>query len=121
MATHDGEPQRLARAKQQAVSRFLPATPPTKRKLVAHRHNIVGVGVGPKIRKGLVTQARCIRFYVAKKVPLRAIPEANRVPERINGVPTDVVETGRFFAQAPIARRRLRPAKGGCSIGFEAT
>jgi hypothetical protein len=126
MARHEGDPQRLARAKQEAVARFLPAAAAPRRRFVAlaaaisRRHNIVGVGVGPKIRNGRSTPAPSIRFYVEKKVPLRAIPKADRVPERINGVATDVVETGRFFAQVPIARRRLRPAKGGCSVGFKA-
>ena len=32
-----------------------------------------------------------------------------------------MIETGRLFAQVPIAQRRLRPAKGGCSVGFQAT
>jgi hypothetical protein len=127
MPRHDRDVQRLARAKRHAVSRFLPAAAPPKPKFVglaaaiSRRHNIVGVGVGPKIRDGRSTRTPSIRFYVAKKVPLKAIRKADRVPKRINGVPTDVVETGRFFAQAPIAQGRLRPAKGGCSVGFEAT
>jgi hypothetical protein len=126
MAKLTRDPKGIARAKQRAVSRFLPAAAP-RLEFVAlaaatsHRHNIVGVGVGPKIREGRPTATTSIRFYVEKKVPLKAIPRADRLPERINGVPTDVVETGRLFAQVPIAQRRLRPAKGGCSVGFKAT
>jgi hypothetical protein len=126
MGRHSGDRKDLARAKQQAVSRFLPAAAP-RLEFVAlaaatsHGHNIVGVGVGPKIRKGKSTATASIRFYVERKLPLKAIPKGDRLPERINGVPTDVVETGRLFAQVPIAQRRLRPAKGGCSVGFKAT
>jgi hypothetical protein len=40
----------------------------------------------------------------------------------IRGVPTDVIETGRFYALAtPIAQTRMRPAPGGCSVGFQFT
>jgi len=31
-----------------------------------------------------------------------------------------VIETGRLYAQVPIAQQRLRPTKGGCSVGFQA-
>lgn len=121
-----GELETVAQAKKQAVSRFLPTAPPQPEfaalaATTSRRNNIVGVGVGPKIRKGKRTAATSIRFYVEKKVPLKAIPKADRLPEKINGVPTDVVETGRLFAQVPIAQQRLRPARGGCSVGFKAT
>jgi hypothetical protein len=61
-----------------------------------------------------------VRVYVERKVPKSALPKGDTIPRTIGGVPTDVIETGRLFAQAtPIARKRQRPAKGGCSIGFE--
>ncbi len=47
------------------------------------------------------------------------------LPEAIDGVETDVVETGRFVALRARARhieqRRLRPARPGCSAGFQFT
>jgi hypothetical protein len=126
MAKVKGDLDTIARAKKQAVSRFLSTGPPQAEfsslaAATAHRTNIVGVGVGPKIRKGKQTATTSIRFYVEKKVPLKAIPKAERLPEKVNGVPTDVVETGRLYVQVPIAQQRLRPAKGGCSVGFKAT
>jgi hypothetical protein len=83
-------------------------------------HNVVGVGVGQKVRKGKTTTRRCVRFYVERKVAADSMPKAFLLPRTIRGIPTDVVETGRFVALAtPIAQRRLRPAKGGCSAGFQ--
>ena len=122
----NGGSDKLAAAKRMAVSRFLPKAAPQAEftalaASTAHRHNIVGVGVGPKIKSGKETRRASVRFYVEKKVPLKAIPKAQRLPKKINGVPTDVVETGRLYAQAPIAQQRLRPAKGGCSVGFQAS
>ena len=126
MAKLKGGSDKMAQAKQQAVSRFLPvAAPPLEFTALAvataRRHNVVGVGVGPKIKKGRATRTASVRFYVEKKVPLKAIPKAQWLPTKINGVPTDVVETGRLYAQVPSAQQRLRPAKGGCSVGFQAS
>lgn len=85
-------------------------------------HNVVGVGLGPKVTRGEPTRRKCVRFYVERKVAPGAIPREFLLPPAIRGVPTDVVETGRFVAlDVPIAQRRLRPAKGGCSVGFQFT
>jgi hypothetical protein len=84
------------------------------------RHNVVGVGIGRKISKGKVTATPSVRIYVERKVSEKSMPSEFLIPKKIEGVPTDVVETGRFVAFAvPIAQRRLRPAKGGCSVGFQ--
>jgi hypothetical protein len=85
-------------------------------------HNVVGVGVGWKVTKGKTTSKPCVRFYVERKVAEGSMPRAFLLPKAIRGMPTDVVETGRFLALAtPIAQTRLRPAKGGCSVGFQFT
>jgi hypothetical protein len=112
-------------AKKQAVAKFLPeaAPPPEFAALAAstaRRHNIIGVGIGPKIKKGRRTARTSIRFYVEKKVPPKAVPSADMIPAKIRGIPTDVVETGRLYAQVPIAQQRVRPAMGGGSVGFKA-
>jgi hypothetical protein len=85
-------------------------------------HNVVGIGLGPKVTGGRTTSRQCVRFYVERKVARGSMPREFLLPPAIRGVPTDVVETGRFVALAPpIAQRRLRPAKGGCSVGFRFT
>jgi hypothetical protein len=87
------------------------------------RQNVVGVGIGFKMKHGKATNVAAIHFYVEKKVPKSAVPKADLLPSKIDGVATDVIETGRIFAQQapPVAQTRLRPAKGGASIGFRAS
>ena len=86
------------------------------------RHNVVGVGIGFKEKHGKVTNTQAIYVYVEKKVPKSAVPKSDLIPPTIGGVATDVIETGRIFPQQapPIAQTRLRPAKGGASVGFQA-
>jgi len=113
-------------AKKTAVAEFLSkaAPGPELTALTAstsHRDNIVGVGIGPKVTDGRLTKRLSIRFYVERKVATGAVPKKDRLPAKIEGVPTDVIETGRFYAFAtPIAQQRLRPTRGGCSCGFQA-
>jgi hypothetical protein len=127
MARHMGDPQRLARAKQRAVSRFLPAVAAPKRRFVARapatarRDNIVGVGVGPKIRNGRTNPDPLDPVLRCEEDAAEGDPRGPSGARAHRRSATDVVETGRFFAQVPIARRRLRPARGGCSVGFQAT
>ncbi|MCP4249261.1 MAG: hypothetical protein GY778_19635 [bacterium] len=66
--------------------------------LVKERHkeslralaNVVGLGIGPKVRGGRSTGEMAIRVFVSQKVPLDSLPESQRIPERIEGIPTDV-------------------------------
>jgi hypothetical protein len=118
--------EQLGSAKAAAAKLFLTADHFTGLTALAAstrpRHNVVGVGIGRKVSKGRLTATRSVRIYVEKKVSEKAIPPEFVIPKRIEGVPTDVVETGRFVALAvPVARRRRRPAKGGCSVGFQFT
>src|SRR5262249_29142907 len=100
------------------------------------QHNVVGVGLGTKITNGKPTRQPCVRFYVDRKLGQTAIPPEFVLPSAVNGVPTDVIETGRFVAlpaanplpaatplraTIPIQQKRLRPASPGCSIGFQFT
>ncbi len=78
--------------------------------------NIVGVGISEKITgQQNYTGQECVTVYVIKKVSKDQIEKASLVPEKINGVATDVVETGEFNALAFVGR--VRPALGGVSIG----
>jgi hypothetical protein len=122
-------PDNLINAKADAVKRFLgaPAPPSGAAAFAAVSTpdvNVVGVGIGRKLVGGKPTQGHCVRFYVAHKLPKNVIPPKNMLPTRIGGVATDVVESGRFKAfPASIAtlRSRQRPARPGCSIGFQYT
>lgn len=115
-------------AKREATSRFLFRAESGIASAYAvstrPQHNVVGVGVGPKITKGKATRQRCVRFYVEHKLGETAIPPEFMLPSTVNGVPTDVIETGRFRAlpaTIPIEQKRSRPASPGSSIGFQYT
>jgi len=114
-------------AKKTAVAQFLSKAAPGPEfaaltASTSRRENIVGVGIGPKVTDGRLTKRLSIRFYVERKVAKGAVPKKDMLPAKIDGVPTDVIETGRFYAFAtPIAQQRRRPTKGGCSCGFQAS
>jgi hypothetical protein len=80
------------------------------------RANVVAAGVGYKISGGQKTATLSMVCSVTKKVPASQLSQADLVPATLDGIPTDVIETGVFRAlQAPTERHR--PAPGGVSIG----
>jgi hypothetical protein len=87
------------------------------------RANVVGLGVGNKVTRGEPTDERCVVVFVERKIRAEELRIRDLVPRDLEGVPTDVVETGRFvalsMAEATEVRRtdRIRPAPGGVSIG----
>jgi hypothetical protein len=129
--SQDTIPDRLLRAKQTAVTQLLPAAIPGPAASLAPfavsvrpQDNVVGIGIGYKLTDGSPTAARAVRIYVARKVAPGAIPTEFMLPEAIEGIPTDVVEAGRFRplpAVVPVAQQHLRPARPGCSVGFQFT
>jgi hypothetical protein len=62
------------------------------------RENVVGVGVGYKESEGQATGELAVTVNVVRKVPVAQLAAAQKVPGEIDGVKTDVVETGRFWA-----------------------
>jgi hypothetical protein len=125
----------IEQAKQAAVQEFLTGGEPAMLHALAAstnpRHNVTGIGRGPKIVNGVETAHECLRFYVERKIPESAIPAGDILPSVYQGVPTDVIETGRFLAGAPAVagvaplalpgpiRGKLRPTRPGCSVGFQ--
>jgi hypothetical protein len=83
------------------------------------RPNVVATGIGLKLTAGSRSTTPCIVCSVAEKHALHPLSLRARVPARIDGVPTDVVETGRLHALA-VPTDRHRPAPGGVSIGHVA-
>lgn len=80
------------------------------------RTHVVATGVGYKVVAGKRTDIPSIICSVEKKVAASNLSSAELVPREIDGIPTDVIETGPIRAfQAPIGR--FRPAPGGISIG----
>jgi hypothetical protein len=76
----------------------------------------VATGVGYKTVQGRRTPTLSIVCSVVQKVSATALPPQDLVPPVVDGIPTDVVPTGRIRAfQSRTARHR--PAPGGVSIG----
>ncbi|MEW6183885.1 MAG: hypothetical protein AB1500_12070 [Bacillota bacterium] len=78
--------------------------------------NVVGVGVGRKKVNGFETNEPAIVVFVEKKLPSKYLPRTVIVPNTIDEVKTDVVETGRFRLMNLFTARQ-RPARPGMSIG----
>jgi hypothetical protein len=119
----------LTNAKQAAIERLFAGTRAPRHSPVGAvrthpEHNVVGIGIGRKFTGGKATRTACVRIYVEHKVSRESLPENLLLPESVGGVVTDVIETGRFRAflpDVPDGQKRLRPAKPGCSIGFQFT
>src|SRR5437899_10332289 len=96
---HEHIPPQLYSAKKEAATRFLTdsARAAYSTRAVSYQLdlNIVGVGIGKKIKGGKPTGTDAVRVYVNRKFPKAQIPQPQLVPPAIRGVPTEVVETGR--------------------------
>jgi hypothetical protein len=82
------------------------------------KRNVVGVGVGYKFSQGVNTGQLGLVVSVQRKEPPSALATADMVPTTINGLQTDVLETGllRAFDLGP--RDRWRPVVcPGVSVG----
>ena len=113
-------------AKREGVKRFLckraqESTPSRSSyaALAPHQHNVLGVGVGRKYTAAKGTADYAVRVYVRSKLPLSKLGK-HAIPKMIAGIPTDVVETGRFRAADSLSstRRSVRPVCAGASVGF---
>jgi len=71
--------------------------------------NLVGMGFGAKETAGAITGDVAVRLYVRRKVPQARLSPANRIPARVNGIPTDVIAIG-------TPRFHDRPLKLGAGI-----
>jgi hypothetical protein len=85
---------------------------------------VVGVGLGRKLVKGKPTKTTSVRIYVQKKLDEGLLPAKWKIPAEIDGVPTDVIQVGRFKATCDESggaanRRARRPFFMGASIGHD--
>lgn len=90
-------------------------------KKLLEKQNVVLVGKGKKITDGVNTGKDAIVVGVTKKQPMQAMSRKDKVPKKINGIVTDVIEVGeiRALADAPDHKIKYRPAPGGVSIGHK--
>jgi hypothetical protein len=83
------------------------------------RANVVAAGIGYKVTESRRTDRISIACSVVEKKPLAQLAVGDRVPEELDGFPTDVIETGVIRALQSRTGRH-RPAPGGVSIGHPA-
>ncbi len=89
---------------------------PAEKTALLSKANVVAVGIGYKIVKGERTEDLCVVCSVESKRPKAELAADDLIPESIQGVATDVLETGVINAlQDPTGR--FRPAPGGVSVG----
>ncbi len=81
------------------------------------KKNVVSVGVGDKVRQGVLTREQCVIVGVTTKVAAGFLSKRDLVPSTLDGVSTDVVETGVISAYRRTDRNR--PVPGGVSIAHE--
>ena len=82
------------------------------------KRNVVGVGLGYKVSRGSTRNELSIVVSVTHKVDRSALAPDDLVPEALNGVATDVVQTGVFRAFQLSPRDHWRPqVPPGTSIG----
>lgn len=84
--------------------------------------NIIGIGHGKKITNGKQTKKNAIMVFVKKKLPKSQICEGDLIPEKVDGVPTDVIEVGDVVAfkstkKSVDRKSRTNPCRPGMSIG----
>lgn len=85
-------------------------------KSIMQKENVVGVGVGHKVKRGKRTDEMCIVVLVSKKLPLQALNPSALIPKTYDDVDTDVIEVGELHAQQG-RTDRWRPIPGGVTIG----
>lgn len=99
-----------------ALSTVLSAKQNHLRRLLS-RSNVIACGVGYKVTSEGPTDELSVVVSVAQKLPTAQLAESDIVPRTVDGIKTDVMETGVFRAlQSP--RDRWRPATPpGVSLG----
>lgn len=61
------------------------------------KKNVVGVAIGRKQKEGSSTEELSLVVLVEKKVPKEELSPDELIPDEIDGIPTDVQETGGLF------------------------
>jgi hypothetical protein len=84
--------------------------------LLLSKKNVVGCGVGYKEVGGVRTDELAVVVSVAEKTPREQLGPRDLVPQSLEGVTTDVRETGIIRALQDHTAK-WRPAPGGVSIG----
>src|SRR5690554_4052516 len=78
--------------------------------------NVIGCGVGRKEVGARSTEQPALIVFVSRKLPLKMLSLADRIPSTLEGIPTDVIELGEIRLLNE-RTSRVRPAPPGVSIG----
>ncbi len=81
------------------------------------RRNVVACGLGFKRVGGEWTDELSLVVSVERKLPKEQLTADDLIPAQVDGLRTDVQQTGRFRALALDPRGRYRPAQPGLSVG----
>ena len=78
--------------------------------------NVIATGIGYKVTAGEKTDKLSIVCSVISKKNSNELGSGDMIPQLVEGIPTDVVETGEIVAQVD-PKGKFRPAPGGVSLG----
>jgi hypothetical protein len=78
--------------------------------------NVVGLGTAYKVVAGQATRELCLATLVTKKVSSAVLAAEDKIPSKVGGITTDVIEVGHLVALGP-QTGRCRPAEAGISLG----
>lgn len=109
-----GSPDKKSLAAMGDIARIAEVQDKHEAELLA-MDNVVGVAASKKVKGGTPDDLSTLTVYVTAKQKSANLDKASKVPSRIDGVPTDVVEVGEIEALAFNAK--VRPALPGYSIG----
>jgi hypothetical protein len=95
---------------------------------ILSKSNVVGVGVGHKVKDTKETGDTSLTVFVTHKMDPSLLDDSDVIPKNFGKFKTDVIETGEIFAgdQLPATQEeltiqllgeRVRPAMGGYSVG----
>ncbi|PYZ91748.1 hypothetical protein CR194_19190 [Salipaludibacillus keqinensis] len=97
---------------------------------IMEKENVVGLGIGLKIKDGKLTDRPALVTYVTRKKSVDVLAGKDVIPETVDGVETDVIEISMPTVQKSIQNSellrtlpsnelssRMRPVKGGWSVG----
>lgn len=78
--------------------------------------DVLGSGIGYKIKDGKKQEKKVLTFFVKEKKPKSQLSDKDILPSKINDIETDVIEVGDIKA-LNIYKKKYRPLKPGISIG----
>lgn len=100
----------LRRGLQGGVVGMMAATRVKSATAMAGR-NVHAVGIGYKEVAGKATQDPCIRVHVVQKIAPSLLAPRDAIPDMIDGLPTDIVDSAPVFLQDSKDKKKRREAE----------